>query len=91
MNEQNAVPEATKTVPSLAARIVGWAIVVLVLAPWRAVLLPIAILGAVADWYAFTADRWLQGKVGPVDSWLSALAWRNGNRAARWIDGRTAP
>lgn len=83
--------QTTKPGPSLAARIVGRTIVILVLAPWRALLLPPAILGAVADWYAFTADRWLQGKVGPVDSFLCALAWRNGNRAARWIDGRTTP
>lgn len=71
----------TDNPPTRLQRIVGTTIVFAVIVPWRTLLLPLALLGAAADWWAFTVDRFLQKKIGPEDRAVYRFAWWLGNRA----------
>jgi hypothetical protein len=41
--------------------------------------LPFAILGMIADWYSFAADRWLKDHLGARLSAAQDFAWRLGH------------
>jgi hypothetical protein len=67
-------------------RFIAFSVYYAIITPWYLIAVPVGILSIVADWYAFTADRWLQNKLVPVRQAFYAVALRCG----RFLLGKNA-